>query len=715
MIPVPLETYGYTLTAEFSSDPYFPFFTTKSVTGDGRYVNLALTAEEVDTLQSSHFRIRATKGDNSKFVSLGRLNYIQEPLGPITGPQGPAGVAGATGPAGPKGDAGEPATLPDNIVTYDERGNVLVNVNIDDDVDPGNAAASLGYVQAKVAYVTDAFNESTEEPSPGTLVWRDDAGNAAFASPLAPDDAATKGYVDSAGTWEPNDGTLVRRNPVGGWVALSSLALTQQPTDPQAATRKDYVDNIGSVAASANTVARRDANGGFNVGWLDVNNVPNAPQHAARKDYVDGIGTTNSTANTVARRDGNGNVRFQEVFLDHVPTNTISAVRMDWVQNAIAAAGTANATASTVMRRDASGNTSVNTVYLNAVQDGSAFAVTRKDYVDGLVVDLTTATNLATANTLVKRDDSGVINVGRVFVTGATPTANAELTRKDYVDAIGGSGAVANTIVRRDASGASRFSNAVSTLAPTLPEHTTRKDYVDGLTADLGTATTSNVINTLVKRDASGQAAFQRVFSHTAPTGVSEVTRKDYVDAADRETIIRAHLGNSLWSAGGAEPFPRPSNNVQNASDFGFLSCFTAPLDNTITKIGVAVNGVGSGLTMFRLALYSINPANDACTMVARTDNDPTLPTVVGIRSLPLSTVGGYPASYKFIPGQRYAFGMVHHGTTLPTLVSYFLFEGSQVRPYIGAQFYVGAGDLPVGPTTINGQWWNSPWIVGLA
>lgn len=106
VIPVPLETTGYDLTIEFSDSKEFVSFQTYPVVGDGRYVNLDLTASEVDTLLSAHFRVRAIKSGINRFISVGRLNYMQEPLGPITGPQGPKGDKGDTGPPGPKGDTG---------------------------------------------------------------------------------------------------------------------------------------------------------------------------------------------------------------------------------------------------------------------------------------------------------------------------------------------------------------------------------------------------------------------------------------------------------------------------------------------------------------------------------------------------------------------------------------------------------------------------------
>lgn len=94
--------------------------------------------------------------------------------------------------------------------------------------------------------------------------------------------------------------------------------------------------------------------------------------------------------------------------------------------------------------------------------------------------DLAAATSAATNNTIVKRDGTGRALFGSVGVT-ATPSAASDLTRKDYVDALGASAATVNTIVRRDASGDSAFRRVVLTET-TGPSEATRRDYVD--TAD---------------------------------------------------------------------------------------------------------------------------------------------------------------------------------------------------------------------------------------
>lgn len=131
-------------------------------------------------------------------------------------------------------------------------------------------------------------------------------------------------------------------------------------------------------------------------------------------------------------------------------------------------------------------------------------------------------------------------------------------------------------------------------------------------------------------------------------------------------TISSSGLGNSLWAAGHAEVVDRNDlGTVAPASGELWLSYFTAPVANTIVKLGMGTGGVAAvGVTLAKLALFTV--ADDGTlAMVARTASTTTLGTATyADYAAVLATAGGFPASYTFVPGQRYAFGWLIVATT---------------------------------------------------
>ena len=118
-------------------------------------------------------------------------------------------------------------------------------------------------------------------------------------------------------------------------------------------------------------------------------------------------------------------------------------------------------------------------IHLGASQ--MAELATTIDALMGEVADASAvdATNLPTANRIVKRDAAGRAQV-------ATPSAPADISTKGYVD--GGTYAVntatANKIVKRDAAGRAQVAT------PSAPADISNKGYVDGqITARLGNLT----------------------------------------------------------------------------------------------------------------------------------------------------------------------------------------------------------------------------------
>jgi hypothetical protein len=135
------------------------------------------------------------------------------------------------------------------------------------------------------------------------------------------------------------------------------------------------------------------------------------------------------------------------------------------------------------------------------------------------------------------------------------------------------------------------------------------------------------------------------------------------------------------------------------------LTYFTPYRTITVSNMTIFNTTAGSGQTLARLGIYLVT--DSATTLVARTASDTTLCTVANsYNTRPLSAAGGFPASYTFQSGQRYAASLVFVGGTQPTLASCLPTLGI-ATPYL-AGGATGQSDLPATVTT------NSPGTVML-
>lgn len=77
-IPVSADTTGATVSVEFAYNRDFrSIVATKSVTGSGRNVTLALTAVEVDSLKDCNFRVKHVAGGKTSFIQDGTVDFIE--------------------------------------------------------------------------------------------------------------------------------------------------------------------------------------------------------------------------------------------------------------------------------------------------------------------------------------------------------------------------------------------------------------------------------------------------------------------------------------------------------------------------------------------------------------------------------------------------------------------------------------------------------------
>lgn len=265
--------------------------------------------------------------------------------------------------------------------------------------------------------------------------------NASVSSTLAGD-----GYNEL--TFTIPRGTAGAGSPPGGTVG--------QLLTKNSSTDYDVVWASPTDLATASTVVKRDGSGAVKFTTVTASNAPSAIDHLTRKDYVDtSAGRLNAalynttTAYTLILADA-----WRVVMIDNasaitltVPTNATVAFPIGTVipvfqyglgKIAIAGAGVtfeipSGFTASTsgdnatVYLTKRATDTWVLSGNLLAATPTAAEHLTRKDYVDAV------GTNLATGNTIARRDVNGDINFGKVFSSAAPATVDS-LARKDYVD-----------------------------------------------------------------------------------------------------------------------------------------------------------------------------------------------------------------------------------------------------------------------------------------
>ncbi len=148
---------------------------------------------------------------------------------------------------------------------------------------------------------------------------------------------------------------------------------------------------------------------------------------------------------------------------------------------------------------------------------------------------------------------------------------------------------------------------------------------------------------------------------------------------------VASQLSNlSLLASGGnwveathIEPFSKdlvilrnaaaPSYNLINRSMVLFQSNKTLTISNL--SIWISSSNPLASPSYAKLALYTYNPTANTATLVARTANDFTLTSSVGIKTLPLSIDGGYPSTYTLTAGTLYGFVFLSNGTSTATFV----------------------------------------------
>lgn len=151
---------------------------------------------------------------------------------------------------------------------------------------------------------------------------------------------------------------------------------------------------------------------------------------------------------------------------------------------------------------------------------------------------------------------------------------------------------------------------------------------------------------------------------------------------------------------------------------------FQANKTLTISNLSIWITTAGALVspTYAKLALYTYNPTANTATLVARTANDTTLLTSVGLKTLPLSTAGGFPATFTVNAGTTYGFVILSDGTSaggtvlglntssLPTLLLNSYLTGGSPASGIPFGGQTTAADTPT-PVNLSALGTGFPWF----
>jgi hypothetical protein len=381
-----------------------------------------------------------------------------------------------------------------------------------------------GQTAANVAAATTAANAATNTNTASTIVKRDASGNFAAGTITANLTGNVTGNLTGNATTATSATTATNftgslAGDVTGTQAATVVSLVGGQTAANVAAAT-VAANAATNLNTASTIVKRDASGNFSAGTITATLSGNASTATNATNF------TGSLAGDVTGTQG---------------ATVVSLVGGQTAANVAAATTAANAatntnTASTIVKRDASGNFAAGTITANLTGNvtgnltGNATtatsATTATNFTGSLAGDVTgtqgatvvssvggqtaanvaaattaanAATNLNTVNTIVKRDASGNFSAGTI-TANLTGNVTGNLT--------------GNATTATSATTAGSATNFTGSLAGdvTGTQGATVVSLVGGQTAAnvaaatvaANAATNLNTVNTIVKRDASG-------------------------------------------------------------------------------------------------------------------------------------------------------------------------------------------------------------------
>jgi hypothetical protein len=142
--------------------------------------------------------------------------------------------------------------------------------------------------------------------------------------------------------------------------------------------------------------------------------------------------------------------------------------------------------------------------------------------------------------------------------------------------------------------------------------------------------------------------------------------------------------------------------------------------DLTIDQMSAYVTSAGSGTTLFKMGLYTVDLSTTVVlTRVAATVSGTP---AIGMNVLALDTTGGLPASYTLVAGAHYAMLLLWTGTTGPAVmrsvqsVNIDYQSANRLRTQalgygMASSVYSSLTDIPASLGAANGVNTTRPWM----
>jgi hypothetical protein len=145
------------------------------------------------------------------------------------------------------------------------------------------------------------------------------------------------------------------------------------------------------------------------------------------------------------------------------------------------------------------------------------------------------------------------------------------------------------------------------------------------------------------------------------------------------------------------------SSTISNETIYFYY--FTPLFNFTATNISMSSAEIASaGATLARMGVYTVNPSTQALSLVARTESDTTLfQSTNTVYTKAFNTTGGYPSTYSFVAGTRYAASVILVGqTTDAKLASSGSAGYSQIAGLSPKMVASVSAESDLGPTVAN-------------